>query len=247
MTNLLAVKNALFAALLAPIAQVIGNCPIGPTPVPPATTTPPTITGAGVSGDLVQDQPGTVHVQATVTSSTGVASVIADLIRVGGSQTQPLSLTQNDLWSFVGTVTPPANGEQRVTITAADTAGLATQTTATVNVASSQPFREPPKITNPAATGTLTVNLAGSITVSATVIPINGTLASVIADLSEVNGFSDTPMILTTGNVWTISVVVVPTFSGTRTITIEAKDSFGDTSSATTTIVVSSGGTTMAG
>lgn len=240
MMNPLTLRFVLLGSVSLSIAQIIGGCPPG-TPSTPSTNVAPTITGAGVSGTLTQGQPSTVRVQATVTDPTGVASVNADLARVGGSQSQPLTLGQSNLWSFSGVVTPPSNGEQRVIITAADTAGLASQATVTVNVATSQPAHTPPQITNPSATGTLIVNLPGEITVSATVIPTEGTLASVIADLSQVNGFTDIRLVQTTGNVWTISVVVVPTFSGTRTITIEAMDSFGDTSTATTTIVVGTG------
>lgn len=230
-------RRILIGGLPAFVAGALGmaSCPVSPT----TPDVPPTITGAAVSGTLVQGRATTITASATVVDTDGtVVGVTVDLSAIGGQQAQPLTLGQNNLWSFSGTVTPPAAGQQAVIFLATDNAGLTSTATVTVTVATPAGGTTPPIITNAAVTGTLTVNQTSTVTVSATVSSVSSTITAVAADLTAIGGFSATPMVQTTNNVWTFSGPVNPSAAGTQSVVITAADSLGNTSTAAPTIVV---------
>lgn len=244
MLNLSMSHRLLIGILLIVPLGILGQVclPYNPAPTPAPTNTPPTITGVGVNGTLVQGQPGGVEIQATVSDDGTVESVTANLIRIGGSQAQPMVLGQNELWTFTGTVTPPNSGQQRVTVLATDDKGLSSQSTASVNVAATQPTQTGPQITSPSVTGTLVAGEPGTVTVTANVTAASGTtLSSVLADLSQIGGFADTPLIATTTSRFSFSGLVTPLNNGTQNVTIEATDNLGTTASVTVPITVASG------
>lgn len=223
-------------SILTASALSIAGCP-GPSGI----NFPPTITGAAVNGTLVQGQAAAVIVSATAVDTDGtVAAVTANLAAIGGQQAQPLTLGQNNIWTFTGTVTPPASGQQPVVFTATDSLGATSQTTVTVTVAGPTGGTTPPVITNAVVTGTLTINQTSSVTVAATVVPVNGTVAAVAADLSPIGGFPATPLVQTAGNIWSFTGLVTPPTTGTQIVTIAATDSLGNVSTAQVTIVVNS-------
>ncbi len=226
------------AGLIATSVWALGvaGCPSGGvTPI----DTPPSITAPAVTGTLSQGQPGTVTVSATAVDIDGtVVSVTADLSGIGGQPTQPLTLGTNNVWSFTGTVTPPSGGGQVVTFTATDDGGQTAEASTTITVTGSGGSSALPVITNLVVTGSLTVQQPGTIAVSASVVAVNATITQVLADLSPVGGFPSTPLVQQTGNVWSFSGLVTPLVSGTQIIAVEATDSFGNTSTASTTIVV---------
>ncbi len=235
-------RHLFIGGLLIGLGCVTGQqCPTPPTPAPPDV--PPAITGLGVNGTLIQDQASDVEVQATVTDEDGVAAVTANLLRIGGSQAQPLVLGDNNLWTFNGTVTPPNSGQQRVTVLATDETGSSSQAVASINVATSQPTQEGPLVSNPEIVGTLKVALASTIQVTTTVTPQTGTtIVSVVADLSAIGGPSNAQMVPTGTGAYFFSGPVIPSQSGVQSVSVEATDNLGNATAASTTVLVQTGG-----
>lgn len=235
----------LLIAVLIVLPGTLGlaGCPRSPA-TQPSTGTAPSITGQTVTGTLVQGQPGTITASATVasagvTSASGfIVSVTADLSAIGGPAAQPLALSQNNLWTFTGSVTPPSGGQQTVTFLATDSAGLTSQATAAVTVTGTG-TSTPPTITNASATTPLTVSQSNSVTVTATVTSTSATISAVTADLTAVGGFVGTPLQpQASTDIWTFTTVVVPTTIGTQNIIITAVDSLGTTATAIAPVVV---------
>lgn len=226
-------------AMLALAGLLIG-CPPSPPPPGGQVFSPPTVTGAAVNGVLTQGQASAIEVTVTASDSDGlVEAVSADLRRIGGSQAQPLEPQDNNLWRWGGVVVPPDAGTQRVFVIATDDDRLTDSFAVDVTVFSETDGPIPPEISNLAVTGSLTTGLSSAIVISATVLDPDGTVQAVTADLLQVGGVSDQPLTQGTGNLWTFNGTLVPTVTGTRTITVNAVDNQGNVGSQTTTIVVS--------
>lgn len=226
--------------VLAMVAGCPGSGVIGPT------QTPPTVTAASAtapSGNLTLNQAGIVTVRVTVLAGTGtVESVSANLSAVGGPAAMPLVFdSTTNLWSASLTVVPTVSGSRRVTVTAVDSNNLTSQFTATINVVTSGGGGNvPPQLSNATATGSLVAGFVSQVSVSVTATDADGTVTSVIADLSQVGGFNNQQLTQSSTNTtqWAFTGLVTPTATGTRTITFEAVDNGGATGTAVATILV---------
>jgi hypothetical protein len=203
------------------------------------TNQPPTLTQPDVSGSLVATQSGSVLVSCTATDADGtVRSVVADLTEIGGDATQ--SLTQNgDVWSWTGPVTPPTTGTKSVTFTATDDQGATTTDNATIDVGVPVAGNQPPLLTSPIATGSLVKGQSGSVTVSCTATDADGTVESVVADLSALGGPA-AQALTGNGNTWSWTGTLTPPTVGTMSIVLVATDNEGGTGQGTATIDVAS-------
>ncbi len=205
-----------------------------------SSNSPPTITNPSVSGTLTQSQSGMVTVSCTASDTDGtVQSVKADLSQIGGSSTQALTKGSGNTWSWSGSVTPPS-GTKTITFTATDNQGATESATATINVNTGS--NSSPSVTSPSVSGTLTQSQSATVTVSCTASDTDGTVNSVVADLSSIGGSSTQALIHSSGNSWSWSGSVTPSSSGTKTITFSASDDKGNTGTGSATINVGSGG-----
>jgi hypothetical protein len=222
---------------------LLAGCPGGITiPLPPSIFSPSVTTPAG---SLRLNESGDVTVSAVVTAARGaVVGVTADLTALGGPGAVPMALsTVPNTWSTTVSVLPAAAGLQEVAITAVSSSGLSSQATATINVIGGVNGTSlPPVVSPPAVTGTLRATFASTILVTVVATDPDGTVQSVVADLSPIGGLSAQPLFesLQTPDLWTFSGVVTPPTIGTMTIFIEATDDFGQSTTVSTAVVVDS-------
>jgi hypothetical protein len=112
---------SVFTALVAGCGGGGGG---GGTPTPPPDTTPPTITNTNATNPA-DFQGGTVTISARVTDASGVASVIATVIK---PDTTTAQVTMSGSTNYSGTFVAPVNNTNnnavyRVIISATDNAG----------------------------------------------------------------------------------------------------------------------------
>jgi hypothetical protein len=199
-----------------------------------ATNQSPVVTAPAATGTLVRTQAGTLSVSCQAGDPDGtVQSVRADLSAVGGSATQSLTFSSG-AWTWSGTVTPTVAGTRTITFTAFDNQGASGSASTTIAVAAPNVA---PSVTSPAATGTLVLNQSCAVSLSCTATDSDGTVQSVIADLSAIGG-SSTRALSQSGNTWQWTGSVTPAAAGTRTITFTATDDDGAATPVSTTIVV---------
>lgn len=223
---------------LATIVYLITGCP-PQNGTQPEVGFAPIISGATVAGNLVQGQPGEVTVVATLFDQDGaVRDVVADLTALGGPAAAPLQPAGGDTWFFMTTVTPPAAGTRRVTITATDDVGLRDQFVATASVASVDGSFSP-VLSEPRAVGSLLVGRIGTIMLSVTATDPDGLVTEVVADLSAVGGPAEVELIPEANNRYTFTGQVLPMIAGSRVITFVATDDTGSTDVAFANITVS--------
>jgi hypothetical protein len=218
----------LTVALPAAMVLVVGCQPVGGT-----ILFPPTILSASVTtlaGSLTVDQAASVTLSATVVDPSGtITSVIADLSQIGGNGAVPLTLsTVADTWSTTAVVLPAVSGTGQVVVTASSSTNLTAQATATINVASTG-GNISPVLTEPMVIGTLLTNTDSSIDVSVVVTDVDGTVQSVVADLSQIGGLAGEPLFPSGQDptLWTFSGLVNPPTSGTLTVAFLATDNMG--------------------
>ena len=197
---------------------------------------PPTLSNAIATGHLVRGKPGTVSVACSASDTDGtVQGVDANLSAIGGATAQPLSLI-GGTWTWNGTVTPLATGSKTVTFTATDNGGAAAATSTTISV--SVPTNESPVLSNCSATGPLVFNKPGSVSVACSASDSDGTVQSVVADLSAIGGQTAQPL-ASNGGTWTWNGTVTPPAAGLQTVTFTATDNAAATVTATATLSVS--------
>ncbi|HUW81642.1 MAG TPA: SUMF1/EgtB/PvdO family nonheme iron enzyme [Phycisphaerae bacterium] len=113
------------------------------------------------------------------------------------------------------------------TLTVTDSASPPQTDTDTVTITVNPPGNDPPEITHPSASGSLTEGQEGTVTVSCTATDTDGTVVSVTANLSQIGGSPTQALANTTGNTWQWSGPVTPPSSGSKTITFTATDDDG--------------------
>ena len=191
----------------------------GAAPNIPTGNIPPIVSDPTVTGVLVQGRAGTLNVSWTALDpDIGLASVVADLSALGGAGAQALTKGTGDDWNWSGTLTPPNYGSYPIQFTATDTDGASVSRTGTLRVLA------PPQVTDASATTPLVRRMAANVTVSCSVTDPDGTIQSVVVDLSPINGAVNQALSQAAGNVWTWSGVLTPTTMGSRTLTITATD-----------------------
>jgi hypothetical protein len=198
----------------------------------------PVISGATVTGNLMVGQPGEVTVVATLfDQDSEVRDVVADLSSLGGPAAAPLQVSSGDTWVFTTTVTPPAAGTRRVTVTATDDVGLTDQFVATASVAATDGSFAP-VLSGPSAVGVLFIGQVGTITLSVVATDPDGVVTAVVADLSAVGGPPEVVLVPGANNRYTFTGQVQPTVAGGRVITFVATDDTGSTDVAFANIMV---------
>lgn len=95
-----------------------------------------------------------------------------------------------------------------------------------------------PEITDTAVDGSLTEGKPATIAVRASAVEVGGTIASVVADLSQIGGNASQSLDQTDGNVWTWQGSVTPAHAGTWQVTFTATDPEGLTGTATASVGV---------
>lgn len=170
-------------------------------------------------GYLVQGQPRYVILKCTAHSLRGtVQSVVADFSAVGGSRDAMLK-RQGIFWIWSGLVTATIGGSATLYLTATDdNAGTATQA---VSVEVSDNIQ--PVVTNIVVTGELTRGIGSTITVSCRAADEDGTIQSVVADLSAIGGLASQPL-AGNGLWWSWTGTVTPNVVGYQTILLTATD-----------------------
>jgi hypothetical protein len=185
----------------------------------------PAISQQDVAGTLTVGLPAAIAVTCEAADSDGaIASVTADLSPLGGSSTQELSAAGNQ-WAWSGTVTPSVYGNATITFTAIDNLGVATTATDRIQVGPSTTL---PWISNSTLMGPLVCNTACTVAVSCMAGDPDGTVQSVVVDLSSIGG-AGAQSLSPSGNVWTWTGPVTPLLPGGHSISFVATDSNGDT------------------
>jgi hypothetical protein len=233
----------LLAGVWLTLIVLLTGCPGGITiPLPPSIFSPSVTTPAG---NLTQNQAGNVTVSAVVVGNSGVVTgVIADLTALGGSGAEPLTLsTIANTWSTTVTLTPTVAGTREVVITARSSNGLSSQATATITVTGTGGNggnNTQPVVSTPAITGTLTATFASTILLTVVATDPDGTVQSVVADLSPIGGLSAQPLFesVQTPTFWTFTGVVTPPTFGTLTIFVQATDDLGASTTVSTPVTV---------
>ncbi len=183
----------------------------------------PLISDATVSGPKSNavgvGSPSAVTVSCTVTNvDDTVASVQADLSKIGGASSVDLVKGANNVWSYTGTVTAASQGTQAVTLTAKDSRGGTSTATATIFVLA--PTNIALNAPTPFERGEVS-----TVTVSCTVTDPVGTVKSVTADLRAIGGGAAQSLTGPDANDrWTLTVQVVPPAMGETVITCTATD-----------------------
>lgn len=235
-------RRSLRSAWLALIVLLAG-CPGGISiPLPPGIFSPSVTT---TTGSLALNQANSVTVSAVVIDPSGtIVSVIADLTALGGSAVVPLTLSSvPNTWSTTVSVLPTVAGRQEVVITAISSTGLSSQQTATINVIGGvNGTGLPPVVSPPALTGTLIATFGSQILLTVVATDPDGTIQSVIADLSPIGGLPAQPLFESaqTPDLWTFSGIVTPSTIGTMTIFVVATDDSGQSTTVSTSVVVES-------
>ncbi len=109
---------------------------------------------------------------------------------------------------------------------------------ATASFTKAQAANDPPSLSDLAASGDLVAGTAGTITVSCSAADTDGTVESVVADLSSVGG-SASQALSSSGGVWQWSGTVTPVQAGDMTVTLTATDNDQNTASDSVDITVS--------
>jgi hypothetical protein len=223
---------------------LLAGCPGGITiPLPPSIFSPSVTTPAG---NLVQNQAANVTISAVVVGNGGIVTgVTADLTALGGSATEPLTLSNiANTWSRTVTLTPTVVGTREIVITARSSSGLSSEATATITVTGTggggDGNNAPPVVSTPTITGTLTATFASTIFLTVVATDPDGTVQSVVADLSPIGGLSAQPLFesVQTPTFWTFTGVVTPPTFGTLTVLVQATDDLGASTTVSAPVTV---------
>ncbi len=190
---------------------------------------PPVISNLLITGAFYEAQETATTLSCIVTDTDGaVKSVVADLSQIGGPNNQVLSLKEGTIneWTWSGKLTPPAQGNKQVMITATDNENATNIVTLPVLVG---PPNDPPVVTDPQVTGVLIQNKPCDIAISCTATDTDGTVVSVFADLTAFGGSSTQLLIKGSNNQWTWSGTVSPILSGNQMVLFTAVDDRGGT------------------
>ncbi len=180
--------------------------------------TPPSLTVLNISGDITVNQEGMVTISCLANDLDGaVTSVVVDLSAVGGSALQELTKADNNMWVWTGLIKPTAIGSQELTFGAIDDREGFVIVPSTVDVNS------PPKIISSSVYGTLLKNQGQTITLLCSTQDFDGTVESVVADLSPLGGSNAQPLI-GGGGIWSWVGTVTPLSCGEKVITLTATD-----------------------
>ncbi len=159
---------------------------------------------------------------------TGVAADLSDL-----SNTTKVYLTKgtNDGWSGSAAVTPLNYGMRKVRLVATDTDNATTEAFATVRVMA------PPHVTSLAVVGTVTRKSDSAITVVCVCDDPDGSIQSVVADLSAI-GIPGATSLQPGSSGWTWSGTVNAQVMGEQTLTANVTDNEGLVTPATGKVTV---------
>jgi uncharacterized protein YndB with AHSA1/START domain len=192
---------------------------------------PPVIANQGVAGSLTVGLPAAIAVTCEANDPDGaVGSVTANLSVIGGSPSQVLTAAGNQ-WTWSGTLTPAIYGNATITFTATDNLGVASTAIARIQVGASTTL---PWISNTTLMGPLVCNTSCTVTVSCIAGDPDGTLQSVVVDLSAIGG-SGAQSLDPSGSTWTWTGSVTPFLPGSKSISFVATDDDGNIAGGTAT------------
>jgi hypothetical protein len=200
--------------------------------------TAPLLSNPLATGSLTAQKPCALKVSVIATDAAdSIQAVTADLSAVGGPAAQALVQGANNLWSWVGTVTPPLSGTHQIVVTAKDTKGLTTVASIGITVAAVA-ANTAPQMSNLVASGSLMVHRPGTLSVSVTVRDSQDAVKTVTVDLSQVGGPATQSLAQGDNSVWSWNGTLTPAISGSRQVSVSATDEHGLSSVAVTDVTV---------
>lgn len=185
-----------------------------------------------------------------------VTAVTADLSQIGGPIIRPLERIDDDDWGWSGRLIPQEAGERTVTYRATLDDGTFYSQTETVLVndpdgggggGGGNGDNLPPEVTDEALTTTGIVGVRGATTLSCTATDQDGTVESVVADLSAINGPDDAALTHGDGDTWSWTGDLTPLEEGDLTVPIVATDDDGATGTGEATSTIGPGFTLSIG